>query len=102
LYDTTAPPLYAVEAFHTAAVQLPLDVCDVDGDVDGEVDGDVLGELVVVLDDGGGGGTATPANFAVNLVKSQSFCGTEEQLPDSWPLLSGGLHCRSRFTDQYV
>ena len=51
---------------------------------------------------GGGGGVAAPANCAVYFVKSQSLCGTEEQVPDRVPLLSGGLHCRSRFTDQYV
>ena len=45
-------------------------------------------------------GGVAPANSASYLVKSQLFCVTLEQLPESVPLLSGGLHSRSRFTDQ--
>jgi hypothetical protein len=53
----------------------------------------------VVVGGGPTGGVA-PANSASYLVKSQLFWVTLEQVPESVPLLSGGLHSRSRFTDQ--
>ena len=71
--------MYAVPEFHCGAVQLPVGGC-------------VVG--------GGDCGGVAPANRAVYLVKSQSACATLEQVPDVVPLLSGGLHCRSRLTDQ--
>src|SRR5438067_1013260 len=55
-----------------------------------------------VVGGGGGGGGAEPANCAVYLVKSHAPCGTLLQTPEVTPLLSGGLHCRSRLTAQKV
>src|SRR5581483_8171355 len=56
-------------------------------------------------DVGGGGGWVTGAflaNATVYAVKSHGFCATPLHSLDRLPLLSGGLHCRSRFTDQNV
>src|SRR6266540_756611 len=83
LNETCWPPVYAVVGFHGGAVQPP----------------GGLGEPVV---GGGDCGGVAPANRAVNVVNSQSLCGTLEQVPEVRPLLSGGLHCRSRLTDQNV
>jgi hypothetical protein len=47
-------------------------------------------------------GGVAPANCTTNLVKSQAFWVTLLQVPESDPLLSGGLHSRSRLSDQYV
>ena len=81
--DTTEPPTYAVEEFHAGAVHEP----------GGVVVGGVVGGLV--------GGVA-PANRTLNLVNSHGVCGTLLHEPEVVPLLSGGLHCRSRLTDQKV
>lgn len=83
LYDTTAPPVYAVEELHAAAVHVPPPP-----PLEDEVD--VVG--------GGGGGVATPANFAVYFVKSQSLCETLLHTPLSVVV----VQARSRLTDQYV
>ena len=85
LYDTSAPPVYAVVDTHAAALHVPV-----------EVDG--FGELVV-----GGtlvGGVA-PAKRAVYFVNSHAVCGTLLQVPDV-VLWFGSAHWRSRVTDQYV
>ncbi|MBW8706535.1 hypothetical protein MBT84_43625 [Streptomyces sp. MBT84] len=47
-------------------------------------------------------GGVTPANFTEYLAKSQAFCATLEQVPEVRPPLSGGLHWRSRLSDQKV
>ena len=59
----------------------------------------MVGELLVGGELTGG---VAPANSAVYLVKSQAFCGTLEQEPESVPLLSGGVHCWSRLMSQNV
>jgi hypothetical protein len=77
------PPVKMAVAVHAGAVHAP--------------GGGVVGGLV-----GGDVGGVAPANCVVNFVKSHAPWATLEHVPDVVPLLSGGVHCRSRLTDQYV
>ncbi len=81
-WETLAPLVYTVPLSQGWSRQLP-----------GLVGG-VVGGVV-----GGSVGGVAPAKRTVNLVKSQSFCATLEQEPDS-PGSTGPGHCRSRLTDQ--
>ena len=86
-------PTYAVVALHAAMPAHPpgLDVGVGVGVVPPDVGVGVGVEEVVLL-----------ANWAIILVKSQELCVTLLHVPESAPLLSGGLHSRSRLTDQNV
>jgi hypothetical protein len=87
-YETLFAAEYAVAGLH-AGLQPPPPV------------GGALVPAEALAPDGDGlTGGAAPANAASNLVKSQLFCGTLEQLPDRAALPSGGVHWRSRLTDQ--
>jgi hypothetical protein len=64
-----------------------------------------VGEVVGLGEVGVGLGEATDvfsAKATVYAVKSHEFCGTLLHSLDVTSLLSGGLHCRSRLTDQNV
>lgn len=47
-------------------------------------------------------GGVTPANLTEYFAKSQSDWATLLHVPEVWPLLSGGVHWRSRLRDQKV
>src|SRR5215472_7285526 len=81
-----------------AAAQLPLGLGLGDGDGDGE------GDVGVGVGDGVGGGVGEVllANATVYVLNAHGFCGTLLHSLDRLPLLSRGLHCRSRLTDQNV
>jgi hypothetical protein len=72
------------------------------GDGEGEGDEVGLGEDVVGVGLGEETTGAFSANATVYAVKSHEFCGTLLHSLDGTSLLSGGLHCRSRLTDQNV
>ena len=92
------PPTYAVVEFHGATpAHAPLPP-----GVEVGVGVAVVPEGGVGVGVGGGGGGVAPANCTMILVKSQSFWGTLLHVPERLPLLSGGLHWRSRLTDQKV
>ena len=61
-----------------------------------------VGDVGVGVGVGGGEGEVLLANATVYVVNSQEFCGTLLHSLDRLPLLFGGLHCRSRLTDQNV
>ena len=68
----------------------------------GVVGGAVVGGVVVGGAVVGGGVGIAPANCVVNFVKSHAAWATLLHVPEVVPLLSGGLHCRSRLTAQNV
>jgi hypothetical protein len=96
LYETTAPDEYEEDELHAAAQEppplpVPVEVAEADADAEALA-------VVAVADEVAGG--VAPANSASYLVKSQLFWVTLEHEPESVPLLLGGLHWRSRLTDQ--
>ena len=90
---TLLPPVYAVFALHAAMpAHEPVPGVGVG----------VTPGVGVVPGVGVGDDDVPEANWTIIFVKSQSLCGTLLHVPESDPLLSGGLHWRSRLSDQKV
>ena len=94
LYETMLPLVYVLLGDQACAVQLPLPPPPPPPPVG-------VGVGVGV---GGGGGVTDVflANATVKAVKSHGFYATLLHSLERLPLLVGGWHCRSRFTDQKV